>query len=353
MDPSTASFAAAGPGSVIGFEAFVAALASDATNLSVLATDPAQSSPLVIVDLREWEDSSAHSVQIAAGQLPACPVIGVAAGGADQALPNFVDAVVERDADLASIQKIVAKCPHAATVFVQLLRHNEGLSVAQGLFAESLAYSTLQHGAEFSAWLTQRQNTSNESSVAKEDPAEPAVRVSREFDRLHITLNRPQRKNAFSTEMRDLLCEALELALADGSIKEIQLSAAGTAFCAGGDLQEFGEARDAAVAHLSRTTRSAGALLHRLSSRVSVRVQGACIGAGIELPAFAGQIRAHPDSFFVLPEVGLGLVPGAGGCSSLLRRIGRQRTAFMGLSGARIDAQQALTWGLIDDIAAS
>jgi len=327
-------------------------LAGDATNLSVLLSGSFQKSPWVIVDLSDWDSATDQSIEVSAAQLPACPIIGVNAPAtvvSAQPLPSFVDAVLEHNADLALIETLVQTCPHAATVFVQLLRHTEGLSVAHGLFAESLAYSTLQHGAEFSAWLKQQQSQKKRTSTAVNTP-EPVVLVAREADRLQITLNRPQHRNAFSAEMRDLLCEALELALFDDSVKKIELAALGQAFCAGGELQEFGEARDSAIAHLSRTTRSAGALLHRLGSRVSVTVQGACIGAGIELPAFAGQIAAQQDSFFVLPEVALGLIPGAGGCISLPRRIGRHRTAFMGLSGARIDAQQALAWGLVDEI---
>jgi enoyl-CoA hydratase/carnithine racemase len=98
-------------------------------------------------------------------------------------------------------------------------------------------------------------------------------------------------------------------------------------------------------------TRSAAQLLHRLRDRVVCEVHGACIGAGIELPAFAGRIVAAPDSHFVLPEVGMGLVPGAGGTVSITKRIGRLRTAAMALSGQRVDAPTALAWGLVDAIA--
>ena len=83
---------------------------------------------------------------------------------------------------------------------------------------------------------------------------------------------------------------------------------------------------------------------------VRVRVHGACIGAGIELPAFAGRISAHPDTLFQLPELAMGLLPGAGGCVSIPRRIGRHRTAYMVFLGERFNAQQALSWGLIDAI---
>ena len=77
---------------------------------------------------------------------------------------------------------------------------------------------------------------------------------------------------------------------------------------------------------------------------------GGCIGAGIELPAFGARLLAAEDAFFELPEVGMGLVPGAGGTVSLPRRIGRQRTAWMALSGLRVDAPTALAWGLVDEL---
>ncbi len=79
-------------------------------------------------------------------------------------------------------------------------------------------------------------------------------------------------------------------------------------------------------------------------------MHGACLGSGIELPAFAGRLSAHNKSFFQLPELPLGLIPGAGGTVSIARRIGRQRTAWMVLSGRRINSATALEWGLIDDI---
>ncbi|HQZ02024.1 MAG TPA: enoyl-CoA hydratase/isomerase family protein, partial [Thauera sp.] len=61
---------------------------------------------------------------------------------------------------------------------------------------------------------------------------------------------------------------------------------------------------------------------------------------------------ASPTSFFQLPEIRFGLIPGAGGCVSIPRRIGRQRTAYLALSARRINAATALEWGLIDEIVA-
>lgn len=88
----------------------------------------------------------------------------------------------------------------------------------------------------------------------------------------------------------------------------------------------------------------------RLGDRLSVRIDGAAIGAGIELAAFAHHVTASPRSWFQLPELDYGLIPGAGGTVSITRRIGRQRTAYLVLSGRRLSATQALEWGLIDVI---
>ena len=97
-----------------------------------------------------------------------------------------------------------------------------------------------------------------------------------------------------------------------------------------------------------RTTRNAGIHLAGLADRVVAHVHGPCVGAGVELPAFAGRVVARSDTTFLLPEVAMGLVPGAGGTASIPRRVGRHRTAYLALSGRPIDATTALEWGLVD-----
>ena len=62
-----------------------------------------------------------------------------------------------------------------------------------------------------------------------------------------------------------------------------------------------------------------------------------------------GQVVARGFAFFRLPEVGMGLVPGAGGTVSVTRRIGRHRTAWLALTGARLDVDMAIAWGLVDE----
>lgn len=292
--------------------------------------------PCVVVHL---DDKALPAVQA-----PACPVIAITKACE---LPALVDVAVATEQEATVVADAISRNPLAAAALVRLLRHNETASVSDGLFAESLAYSTLQHGAEFLSWLAHRKRR-----PPRPEPLGDAVLLHRADDCLHITLNRPHKRNAYSTGLRDALCEALTLVFEDDSIERVILGGAGACFCAGGDLDEFGMARDAAVAHASRMTRSAGALIHRLRDRIEAQLHGPCIGAGIELPAFAGHVTARQDAFFQLPEVGMGLVPGAGGTASILPRIGRRRLAYMALTGVRVDAATALDWGLVDAVEA-
>jgi hypothetical protein len=245
------------------------------------------------------------------------------------------------------IDQIVAAAtasPAAAVALVQLLRLSEGRSTADGLVAESLAYSTLQSGPQFQGWLA-----SQPSRLVPDNP-EPAVLAERVGSTLRLTLNRPERHNAFSAEMRDGLVEQLRAAWADPSLDGIVLDGAGPTFCSGGDLAEFGTTPDPGTAHRVRSVRSAAFWIDRLATKTRAKVHGTCVGAGVELPAYAHDVTAHPDTSFRLPEVAMGLVPGAGGTVSIARRIGRQRLCHLALTNTEINATTALAWGLIDRI---
>jgi enoyl-CoA hydratase/carnithine racemase len=238
----------------------------------------------------------------------------------------------------------VSAFPQAATVLAGLLRWSGDLPVAAALDAESLAYSTLLGGPEFAGWLARRGDRPPPPDVA--DP----VLVERVDDELRITLNRPERRNAYGRQLRDALIDALLVAELDDTVAGVVLDGAGPSFCSGGDLDEFGTTPDPVTAHLVRTRAGAALPLDRLGGRVHARLHGVCVGAGIELPAYAGRLTAAPDARFVLPEVAMGLIPGAGGTVSIPRRIGRWRTLWLALTGAPLDASTALEWGLVDEI---
>jgi enoyl-CoA hydratase/carnithine racemase len=314
--------------------------------------------PLVVIDL----DDPPASALPADGRL----LVGVATGPLSPAavrllgdldltlVPSAADrasagreVVVVRDPGAAAreLQEATARDPQAALVLGQVLRASGGLPAAEALDVESFAYSTLLGGAEFRRWLAGNGGRSLPPMV--EDP----VLIERDGDVLRVTLNRPQRRNAYGRQLRDALTDALRVALLDPSLERVVLDGAGPCFCSGGDLAEFGTAPDLVTAHFVRTLAGAGRLVHALRERLEVHVHGPCVGAGVEIPAFAGRVIAAAGTTFTLPEVAMGLIPGAGGTVSIPRRVGRWRALYLALSGQPLDAATALGWGLIDEIA--
>ena len=246
------------------------------------------------------------------------------------------------DARLLELEAGIAHQPVAAAVAAQVLRMTLMLDVQQALMLESIAYSMLLASAGFARWRRE-----NPVRTRREDTG---ARLSLVEDGAHllIRLDRPAARNALDARMRDELAEALNFALDDPLQRRVELRGLGPAFCAGGDLDEFGTAADPGLAHLIRVLRSPAGLLNQLGARGAARVHGACIGAGVEIAAAAKLVRARPGAFFRLPEVAMGLIPGAGGTVSIPRRIGRQRACYMAISGRDVDLATALSWGLID-----
>ncbi|MEE4025644.1 enoyl-CoA hydratase/isomerase family protein [Gordonia sp. PKS22-38] len=240
----------------------------------------------------------------------------------------------------------VSRNPQASTVLAAVLRAGSRATVREALDIESWAYSTLLGGEEFAAWLTAR----GPRPLPPTPPASPVL-VERHGDRVVVTLNRPERRNAFGAAVRDALVAALEVCVLDDSITAVELRGAGPVFCAGGDLDEFGTTPDPVTAHFVRTAGGAGARLAEIAGRTTAFLHGTCVGAGIELPALAGRVVVDPATTFRLPEVGMGLIPGAGGTVGIPRRIGRWRAFHLAVTGVGIGAPTALRWGLADDVA--
>ena len=277
-------------------------------------------------------------------RLRSVPCVFVGIGDPHSKAAALVDVVGLDEVELSPIAETVRTHPRAATALAVLLRGSEERSIGEGLIAESAVYSMLQAGPEFESWLANRPRRDRAAAE------QPTVRVERVDDRLSIVLSRPEVHNAFNARMRDELLDALQLAWIDESIREVTLSGDGPSFCSGGDLDEFGTFPDPATAHLIRLTRSVGRAISTMSERVVAHLHGACMGSGIELPAFAKRVVAAPDTTLGVPEVGMGLITGAGGTVSLPRRIGRHRTAWLALSRRSIDAPTARDWGLVDAI---
>jgi enoyl-CoA hydratase/carnithine racemase len=290
-------------------------------------------------------------VQLAGGIAVA---IGIPSDAATFTLTE-VDCDDRRAVTVASVPdalaQLAARCerwPQSAAVCDDVLRAVDvDAPVWQGLVTESLAYSTLQSGREFARWLEER---GPKQLAVIPDP----VQAERHGDALHVRFNRPQRHNAFSTDARAALLEALEVARLDPSVTEVVLSGNGPSFCSGGDLAEFGTFADPASAHLARTRYSPARVLDEITARVGPAcravVHGQVLGSGLEMAAYCGHVTCAPDAVLGLPELALGLIPGAGGTVSITRRIGRWRTAYLVLSGRTVDPATALAWGLVDEV---
>jgi enoyl-CoA hydratase len=291
--------------------------------------------PLGLVDL----EACPHLLRI--DSLPPFPLIGL--GSRDHPLACELDAVIEPPVSAEALIRQVTRTPYAAAIAIQLLRSLEGLPTEHALSFESFCYGLLQGSAEHAAWLAAR------GSTAQHGPPGRLV-VERQHAALHLVLDRPLARNAIDRALRDQLFEAFSLAALDSEVHSITLRALGPAFSVGADLAEFGTTRDPARAHLIRSRTLPAVMLAARAAILDVYVQGACVGAGLELAAFAGRLTASSNAWFQLPELAMGLIPGAGGCVSVPRRIGRQRTGLLILSGRRINAATALRWGLIDAI---
>lgn len=281
----------------------------------------------------------------AVARLVTLPSVVVAGPGCPTTpeLADLVDVEAASTGDLAAVVAGVERAPVAAAAAALLLRAAQRRSVEDGLVAESAVFSALQAGAEHRAWRARTPRRSRPGDDA------PRVGVERRGTTLELRLRRPAAANALDVRMRDELLEVLAVVEASPEL-QVVLRGEGPAFCSGGDLDEFGSAPDPGTAHLVRLRRSIGAVLSRVAERVTVLAHGTSAGSGVELAAFAGRVVAHPDARFVLPELSLGLVPGAGGTVSLPRRIGRHRTAWLALTGNSIDAATARSWGLVDEI---
>lgn len=253
---------------------------------------------------------------------------------------------------LAELAQRCRRWPQATAICDDVLRTvDPAAPTFAGVVTESLAYSTLQSGPEFAGWLAERGPASMPDIP---DPVQADRIAGPVGDSLHIRFNRPQRHNAFSTDARAALLEALDVARHDPAVTEVVLAGNGESFCSGGDLAEFGSFDDPASAHLARTRHSPALALEEITARLGrgcrAVVHGQVLGSGLEMAAYCGWVQSSPDAVLGLPELSLGLIPGAGGTVSVTRRIGRWRTAYLVLSGQTIDAATALRWGLVDQV---
>ncbi len=166
-----------------------------------------------------------------------------------------------------------------------------------------------------------------------------------------LTINRPQSLNALNSEvLRELECACYELER-DAAVKVVILTGAGEkAFVAGADIVEM-TTLDAGQAHaFARQGQQVLLALEKMPKPVIAAINGFALGGGLELALACDFIYAADKAKLGFPEVTLGVIPGFGGTQNLARLIGKHKANELIFTGKAIDAQQALAWGLVNQV---
>ena len=167
----------------------------------------------------------------------------------------------------------------------------------------------------------------------------------------YVTLNRPHALNAYNLQMRDELYQVLAAIKDDPDVRVVILKGAGErAFCAGADLTEFLTAPSPVIARQVRWERDVWGLLLGITKPLIAALHGYVLGSGIEI-ALCCDIRiASEDAQFGVPEMGLGIIPAAGGCQTLPRVVGKASALEVLLTGRWIKAEEAHRLKLVNQV---
>ena len=166
-----------------------------------------------------------------------------------------------------------------------------------------------------------------------------------------VTLDRPEARNAISTELAAALAGVFEPLATDRAVRAVVLTGAGDrAFCAGADLRERGAFEDHDWFVQREVFRRAFSAVRRCPLPTVAGVFGFALGGGFELALCCDLIVAAEDATLGLPEVRLGLVPAGGGTQLLARRAGPAVAKDLVLTGRRVDAAEARQLGLVDRV---
>ncbi|MFG1187713.1 enoyl-CoA hydratase-related protein [Xanthobacter aminoxidans] len=180
---------------------------------------------------------------------------------------------------------------------------------------------------------------------------ESIVKVERPADGVSLVrLNRPEARNALSRALKDALDAALLDAERASDVRVIVLTGTPEAFCAGGDIKELGAVT--VEEQLAMREHPLWRTLGALRKPLVVAVDGYALGGGMEIALAADLVVASEGAVFGLPEIRLGILPGAGGTQRLVRLAGRQRALRYLLTGDRLSARAAQAMGIVCEVAA-
>jgi len=170
-----------------------------------------------------------------------------------------------------------------------------------------------------------------------------------------ITLNRPERLNAFTHHMVDLWVEALQDARENDAVRVVVVTGAGRAFCSGGDVGNMASGSRAAMTGLQHkqwleVVHRVPLTLETLDKPVIAALNGAAVGAGLDMALMCDLRFAAEGARFSEGYVKVGLIPGDGGTYFLPRLVGTAKALELFWTGDLIDAQEALRIGLVNRI---
>lgn len=172
--------------------------------------------------------------------------------------------------------------------------------------------------------------------------------VTRQGRILLLTLNRPAARNALNNALLSELATTLEAAATDSEVSVCVIAGNERFFAAGADLNEMAE-KDL-PATLNDIRPQLWARINAFSKPLIAAVNGYALGAGCELALLCDVTIAGENARFGLPEITLGIMPGAGGTQRLIRSVGKSLASKMVLTGESITARQALAAGLVSDV---
>ncbi|KZY57206.1 enoyl-CoA hydratase [Erythrobacter sp. HI0063] len=171
------------------------------------------------------------------------------------------------------------------------------------------------------------------------------VQVERDGAVALVRLNRPEKHNALDLAMRRALAKAVEALVAEDGIRAIVIAGSDTVFAAGADLSLLAEKGAQEVANLALP--SYWAPLVHCPKPLFAAVNGVALGAGCELALLCDVIVADRGAAFGQPELGVGIMPGAGGTQRLIRAVGKSVAGAMLYAGERLSGERAHALGLV------
>lgn len=166
-----------------------------------------------------------------------------------------------------------------------------------------------------------------------------------------LKLNRPEKRNALSNSLLEALDAAFTNVQQDPVVRVIVIGAQGSEFCAGADIAEL-RAKESAVeaAGYIKQIQRIYRKMEALDRPVIAAVQGVALGGGFELCLACDLVIAEETARFGLPEVNLGILPGAGGTQRLPRIVGRNRAKAILFSGEPVSAKEMQAAGVVHSV---